>query len=135
MSSFSKLSVTSPTSQLIIQPFPRFTNVTTDSPTLQLLHLRHSSFSNPSFASPTSQDFHLRHLASRPWLLTSQVISVAFYSEREKSDILLKGSNFGLRFFTCRKSTTRYPRLFFPSEGSPNQDFYSLKKSIYPGRL
>ena len=32
-------------------------------------------------------------------LLTSQVISVAFYSEREKSDILLKGSNFGLRFF------------------------------------
>ena len=64
--SFSKLLVTSPTSQLIPQPFPRFTYVTTHSPTLPLLHLRHSSFSNP-FASPTSQDFHLRHLASRPW--------------------------------------------------------------------
>ena len=63
---FLKLSVTSPTSQLILQPFPRFTYVTTHSPTLPLLHLRHSSFSNSSFASPTSQDFHLLHLASRP---------------------------------------------------------------------
>ena len=61
---FSKLSVTSPTSQLIFQPFPCFTYVTTHSPTLPLLHLRHSSFSNPSFASPTSQDFHLHHLVS-----------------------------------------------------------------------
>ena len=67
---FSKLSVTSPTSQLILQPFHRFTYVTTHSPTLPSLHLRHNSFSNPSFASPTSQDFHLRYLASRPcqWL-------------------------------------------------------------------
>ena len=64
--SFSKLSITSPTSQLILQPFPRFTYVTAP-PTLPLLHLRHSSFSNPSFASSTSQDFHLRHLTSRPW--------------------------------------------------------------------
>ena len=70
--SFSKLSVTSPMSQLllilkafrhftyaqlILQPFPRFTYVTTHSPTLPLLQLRHSSFSNPSFASPTSQVF------------------------------------------------------------------------------
>ena len=54
---FSKLSVTSPTSQIILQPFPRFTYVTNHSPTLPLLHLRHSSFSNPSFASPTSQVF------------------------------------------------------------------------------
>ena len=58
--------VTSPTSQLIPQPFPRFTYVTTHSPTLPFLHLRHSSFSNPSFASPTSQSLHLIHLASRP---------------------------------------------------------------------
>ena len=56
-SSFFKLSVTSPTSQLILQPFPRFTYVTAHFPTLPLLHLCHSSFSNPSFASPTSQDF------------------------------------------------------------------------------
>ena len=92
-SSFSNLSVTSPTSQLILQPFRRFTHVTVHSPTLPSLHLRHSSFSNhsvalptsqfilqpfrcftyvtafsnPSFASPTSQALHLRHLAIRPW--------------------------------------------------------------------
>ena len=64
-SSFSNLWVTSPTSQLIIQPFHRFTYVTAHSPTLPLLHLRHTSFSNPSFASLTSQALHLNHLASR----------------------------------------------------------------------
>ena len=53
-------------SQLMLQPFCRFTYVTAHSPSLPLLHLRHSSFSNPSFASPTSQALHLRHLASRP---------------------------------------------------------------------
>ena len=72
-SSFSKLSVTSSTSQLILilqifrhftyvtailEPFRRFTYVTAHSPTLPLVHLRHSSFSNPSFASPT---LHKRH--------------------------------------------------------------------------
>ena len=65
--SYSNLSVTSPTAQLILQLFRRFTYITAHSPTLPLLHLRHSSFSNPSFASPTSQDLHLIHLASRPW--------------------------------------------------------------------
>ena len=65
--SFSNLSVTSRTSQLILQHFCRFTYITADSPTLPLLHLRHSSFSNPSFASPTSQALHLIHLASYPW--------------------------------------------------------------------
>ena len=65
--SFSNLSITSPTSQLILQPFCRFTYITADSPTLLLLHLCESSFSNPSFASPTSQALHLRHLASCPW--------------------------------------------------------------------
>ena len=65
-SSFSNLSVTSPTSQLILQPFRRFAYVTAHSPTLPLLHLRHTSFSNPSFASPSSQALHLLHLARRP---------------------------------------------------------------------
>ena len=32
-------------------------------------------------------------------LLTSQVIKVAFYSEHEVWQILLRGTNFGLRFF------------------------------------
>ena len=67
-SSFSNLSVISPTSQLILQPFRRFIYVILDprnqghqngwwshSPTFPSLHLRHSSFSNPSVALPTSQ--------------------------------------------------------------------------------
>ena len=66
------LSVTSPTSQLILQPFRRFTNVIAHSPNLLLLQLRHSSFSNPSFASPTSQALHLIHLASRPCIQYNQ---------------------------------------------------------------
>ena len=50
--SLSNLSVTSPTSQLILlQPFHRFTYVTAHSPTLPLLHLRHSSFSNSELCS------------------------------------------------------------------------------------
>ena len=67
------------------------------------------------------------------WLLrhflTSYVISVASDIERDKSDkfcsealILAWGS------FTCHKSTTRDPRLYFPSEGSHTQDFYALEK-------
>ena len=68
--SFSNISVTSPTPQLILQPFRRFTYVTAHSPALPLLYLRHSSFSNPSFASPTSQALHLRHLANCPCICT-----------------------------------------------------------------
>ena len=50
--SFYSPSIASPTSQLIRQPFCRFTYVT--------------AFSNPSIASPTSQALHVLHLASRP---------------------------------------------------------------------
>ena len=60
--------------------------------------------------------------------LTSQVISVASDIEREKSDKFCSEaliSTWGS--FTCRKSTTRDPRLYFPSEGSYTQDFYALK--------
>ena len=53
--SFSNISVTSPTSQLILHPFRHFTYITAHSPTLPLLYLHHSSFSNPSIASPTPQ--------------------------------------------------------------------------------
>ena len=52
-------------------------------------------------------------------LLTCQVISIAFYSERDKSDkyssealISASGS------FMCRESTTRDLRLYFPCEES-----------------
>ena len=74
--SFSNLSVTSPTSQPILQPFRRFTYVTAHSPTLLSLYLRHSSLSNLSFASPMSHRiFTYHHLASRPWWLASPVRS------------------------------------------------------------
>ena len=58
--SLSKLSVSSPMSQLILilQAFRHFTYVTAHSPTLPSLYLRHNSFSNPSVASPTSQFIH-----------------------------------------------------------------------------
>ena len=49
------LSFTSPTSQLILQLFHRFTYVIAHSPTVPSLHLRRSSFSNPSVASHTSK--------------------------------------------------------------------------------
>ena len=55
--------------------------------------------------------------------------------EREKSDKLCSEALISaLGYFTCRKSTTWDPRLYFPSEGSHTQDFYALKKSINPGR-
>ena len=54
-SSFSNISVASPTSHLILQPFRRFIYVTAHSPAFPSLHLSHSSFSNLSAASPTSQ--------------------------------------------------------------------------------
>ena len=79
---FFKLSVTSPTSQLILQSFPCFTYITAHSSTLPLLHLRHSSFSNPSFASPTSQIFtcitwRAAHAATQPlWNLYIVLIFV-----------------------------------------------------------
>ena len=64
-------------------------------------------------------------------LVTSQIISIAFYREREmsekfSSDALISA----LGSFTCRKFTTQDPLLYFPSEGSHTQDFYALKKSI-----
>ena len=57
-------------------------------------------------------------------LLTSQVISVAFYSEREKSHKFCSEALISAwGSFTCRKSTTWNPWLYFPSEGSHTQDF------------
>ena len=66
------LSITSPTSQRILQPFRHFTYVTAHSPTLPLLHLRHSSISNPSFALLILQPFrHFTYVtAHSPTLLS-----------------------------------------------------------------
>ena len=69
-------------------------------------------------------------------LLTSQVISVAFYRVCEKSDkfcsealILAWGS------FMCRKSTTWDPQLNFPSELKVYSGFLCSEKSIEPTNL
>ena len=68
--------------------------------------------------------------------MTSQVISVAFYREREKSHKFCSEALISAwGSFACRKSTTRDSRLFFPSERSHTQDFYALKKSIDSGRV
>ena len=88
-SSFSNLSVTTPTSQLILQPFRRFTYVIAHSPTLPLLYRYHSSFSNPSFASPTSQALHLRYLTScpciPPTLITNFSQNIVADSDKNKA--------------------------------------------------
>ena len=80
-SSFSKLSVTSPTSQFILHPFRCFTYVTAHSPSLPLFYLRHSSFSNPSFASPASQALLLRHLASRTYSLIRPIFLSSVWAD------------------------------------------------------
>ena len=76
------LSVTSPSSQLILQIFRRFTYVTAHcrmsrahSPTFPSLHLRHNSFSNSSVALPTSQ-FILQPFVASP---TTQLILQPFF--------------------------------------------------------
>ena len=66
-------------------------------------------------------------------LLPSQVISVAFYSEHEKPNkVCTEALISAWGSFTCRKSTIRDSRLYFPTEGSHTQDFYSLKKIHRP---
>ena len=58
-------SVASPTSQIILQSFRRFTYVTAHFPTLPSLRLC-QAHSPALVASPTTQALHIRHLASRP---------------------------------------------------------------------
>ena len=53
--------VASPTSQLILQPFRRFTYVTVRSITVPLLHLRHRHFTYFTAHSPTLLQLYLCH--------------------------------------------------------------------------
>ena len=63
-------------------------------------------------------------------LFKSHVISVAFFSERVKSDKFCSEALISAwGSFMCRKCTTRDPWLYFPCEGSHTQDFYALKKN------
>ena len=67
--------------------------------------------------------------------LTSWVISVASDIEREKSEKFCSEALISAwDSFTCRKSTTRDARLYFPSEGSHSQDFY-VPTGIEPANL
>ena len=60
-------------------------------------------------------------------------MGVASDKEREKSDKFCSEALISAwGSFTCRKSTTRDPRLYFPSKGSHTQDFYALKKIHRP---
>ena len=69
-------------------------------------------------------------------LLTPHAISIAFYSEHEKSDKYCPEALISAwDSFTCCKSMTWDPQLYFPSEGSHTQDFYTLKESINPDRV
>ena len=102
-SSFSNPSVASPTSQIILQPFSRFSYVTSfsltspgeppipysgsfsnlsvTSPTSQLIHQPFRRFTNVTAHSPTLPLLHLRHSSfSNPSvaLLTSQLILQPF---------------------------------------------------------
>ena len=88
LNSFSNLSVALPTSQLILQPFRRFTYVTVHSPTLPLLHVRSCSFSNSSFASPMSQ------LILQPFFYFSYVTSSSLNSPGEPPMLNFKGESF-----------------------------------------
>ena len=73
--------VASPTSQLILQPFHRFTYITAHSTTLPLLNLRHRHFTYVTAHSPTLPPLHQRHSSfynpSAAWP-TSQVILQPF---------------------------------------------------------
>ena len=61
-------------------------------------------------------------------VLTSQVISIAFYSEREKSDKFCSEALISAWVsFTYRKSKTRDPRLY--------SGFLRSEKSVDPGRV
>ena len=103
--SFCNLSVTSPTLQLILQPFCHFTYVTAHYPTFPSLYLRHSSFSNPSVALPTSQlilqPFPLLHLHHKFFTL---VTWRATHSTKHPAPLVLNGPSQFQQCFTVTLS-------------------------------
>ena len=69
-------------------------------------------------------------------IFTSQVISVACYIEREKSNKVCSEALISAWCsLTSHNSTTRDPRFYFPPKGRHTEDFYALKKFIDPGRV
>ena len=114
-----------PTSQLILQPFRRFTYITAHPPTLLLLHLRHSSFSNTSFASLKSQVLHLIHLASRPWPSQSNLFLIKYFEKNQIDYIFLPILN----KITSKKNFN----IFFLSSGQQRVKMYLREVGCDPG--
>ena len=112
-SSFSNLSVASPTSQLILQSFRCFTYVTAHSPTLPSIYLRHSSFSNPSVASPTSQ------LILQSFFRFSYVTGSSFMSPGElpmKISLVFRQNTFSV-----------VPEHYTDTQGRPSLNVWSVQ--------
>ena len=151
--SFSNLSFTSPTSQLILQPFHRFIYITDDSPTLPLLHLRHISFSNPSVASPTSQiilqpfrcyTYIIVHSLTLPSLLLAH--SPTFptlhlhHSLFSNPSVAFPTSQFILQPFRCFNYITAHsptlislllrPSSSLTSPGEPPMNYFTKRRKI-----
>ena len=84
--------------------------------------------------------YYITHFFRCCWVLrqflTAWVISVSSDIEREKSDRFFSEALISAwGSFTCRKSTTRDPRLYLPSEGSHPQDFYALENPSTPAGI
>ena len=96
-SSFSKLSITSPTTQLILilQFFLHFTYITAHSPTLPSLYLHHNSLSNTSVASPTSQ------LILQPFFRLSYITGFSLRSPGEPPMSGFRGTDFENRCYNA----------------------------------
>ena len=68
--------------------------------------------------------------------LTSQVISVTFYIEHEKSEKFCSEALTSAWYSSiCHKFKTRDQRLYFPFDGSRTQDFSLWRKYIDLGRV
>ena len=79
--SFSNLSVTSPTSQLILQPFRLFTYATVHSPTLLSFLLRHRLFSYVTWRAALANQIEFR---TRQLLKVTHFHFMVVYRERLK---------------------------------------------------
>ena len=148
LSSFSKLSVTSPMSQLILQPFfcfsyvtsswlnspgepaelifqafSHFTYVMAHSPTLSSLNLHHSSFSNLSVASPMSQ------LILQPFFCFSYVTSSSFNSPGEPTELILQAFSYFI-YVTAHSPTL--PLLYLHQSSFSNPCVASPMSQLIP---
>ena len=127
---FSRLSITSPTSQLILQAFSHFTFITahSDSPRFLSLHLSHSLFSNPSLALPTSQLIlqpfpHFTYVTAHSPTLPSLYLCHSSFSN---PSLALPMSQLILQPFHCFTQVTAHSSTLFPSPTSQALHLFHL---------